>query len=125
VVLLTGAWMQAQPAKPQTATDFYKQYQAAFAKATKVDDILPYLAADRRKQIEDTPAAQRPEMWEMVKMMTSMYTNVTVVKEDHNPDGSATLTLSAIDADKKKATGKATIVKEGGAWKVGNESWSS
>ena len=59
VVLLTGAWAQAQPAKPQTATDFYKQYLAACAKATKVEDILPYWPTDRRKEVEATPAAKR------------------------------------------------------------------
>jgi hypothetical protein len=123
-VLLTGAVMHAQP-KPQTATDFYKQYLAAAAKATKIEDLTPYLSADARKQIDATPAAQRPQMFEMFKMMLSAYTNITVVKEDSNPDGSATLTLSGIDPDKKKATGKASIVKEGGAWKLGKETWGS
>jgi hypothetical protein len=124
-VLLTGAVIHAQPAKPQTATEFYKQYQAAAAKATKIEDLTPYLSADTRKMIDATPAAQRPQQFEMMKMMMSSYTGVTVVKEDHNPDGSATLTLSGQDSDKKKATGKATIVKEAGAWKLGNESWGS
>jgi hypothetical protein len=123
-VLITGAVMHAQP-KPQTATDFYKQYLAAAAKATKIEDLTPYLSADTRKQIDATPAAQRPQMFEMMKMMMSSYTNVTVVKEDHNPDGSATLTLSGMDSDKKKATGKAEVIKEAGAWKLAKESWGS
>jgi hypothetical protein len=122
-LLVTGAWRQTAPA--QTATQFYKTYQAACAKATKVDDLLPFMTADRKKQVEATPAAQRPQMFEMIKMVMSMYTDVTVVKEDHNADGSATLTLSGLDSDKKKATGKVSVVKEGGAWKVGLESWSS
>jgi hypothetical protein len=128
VLLLSGAWMpqQSQAAAPsQSATDFYKQYLAAFAKANSVDDVLPYFSADRRRQVEGTPAAQRPQMWEMVKAMQSMYTDITVVKEDHNADGRVTLTLSATDAAKKKATGKVEILNEKGAWKVGPESWSS
>jgi hypothetical protein len=122
-LLITGAWMQTPPA--QTATQFYKTYQAACAKATKVDDLLPFITADRKKQVEATPADQRQQMFDMMKMMMSMYTDVTVVKEDHNADGSATLTLSGLDSGKKKATGKVNVVKEGGAWKVGLESWSS
>jgi hypothetical protein len=122
-LLVTGAWRQTPPA--QTATQFYKTYQAACAKATKVDDLLPYMTADKKKQVEATPAAQRAQMFDMMKMVMSMYTNVTVVKEDHNADGSATLTLSGLDSDKKKETGKVDVVKEGGAWKVGQESWSS
>jgi Domain of unknown function (DUF4878) len=122
-LLVTGAWRQAPPA--QTATQFYKTYQAACAKATKVDDLLPFLAADQKKEIEATPADKRPQMFDMIKMMMSMHTDVTVVKEDHNADGTATLTLSGVDSDKKKASGKVNVVKEGGAWKVGKESWSS
>jgi len=128
VVLLTGAWMQQQPEQPtpsQTATDFYKQYLDAFTKATSLDDLLPYVSANRRREIEGSPALQRPRIWLGVKAMQSMFTDVAVVNEEQHPDGRATLTLSAIDADKKKATGKVEILNEKGKWRVGPESWSS
>ncbi len=124
VVLFSGALTYAQP-KAQTATEFYKEYQASFAKAKKLEDITSYWSAERVKQVNQMPAAQRPQAFEMIKSLSSMYTNIAVVKEDKNADGSVTLSLTAVDADKKKATGKANIVKEGGAWKVGEESWSS
>jgi hypothetical protein len=123
-VFVAGSVLHAQP-KPQTATEFYKQYLASFAKATKLEDITSYWAADRVKQLNQMPAAQRPQAFEMIKGLGTMYTNVAVVKEDKNADGSVTLSLTALDSDKKKATGKANILKEGGAWKVGEESWSS
>ena len=58
-------------------------------------------------------------------MMMTSYTNVKVVKEDHNPDGSATLSVTALDADKKPATATVNCTKEGGSWKIGQENWHS
>ena len=79
-VIACGAWATAQP-KPQTATDFYKSYRAAVAKATKVDDIVPFLSADVKAQVEATPADQRPQLFQMMKMMTqnrTMEKNLTL-----------------------------------------------
>jgi hypothetical protein len=119
---VSGAWAQAQPST-QTATQFYLDYRKAFDKATKIEDVLPFMAAKNRKQVEDTPKADRPKMFEFMKMVT--VTGVKVLKEDHLADGSAVLTAEAIGPDKKKQTGKITILKEGGAWKIGEENWSS
>ncbi len=112
-----------QPA--QTASQFYMKYRAAFDKAKTVDEILPYMAKENRTQVEATPAADRAKMFEMIKMMNTL-SAVKVVKEERAADGAgATLTVEGMDTDKKKNTGKVTVVKEAGEWKVGKESWSS
>jgi len=112
-----------QPA--QTASQFYMKYRAAFDKAKTVDEILPYMAKENRSQVEATPAADRAKMFEMIKMMNTL-TAVKIVKEERATDGTgATLTVEGMDTDKKKNTGKVTVVKEAGEWKVGKESWSS
>ena len=130
-VMVSGAWTQGAratqaPAQPagQTATQFYMDYQVAFKKATKVEDILPYMTADLRKQAE-VDKAHWPEQFEMIKMMSGMYTNIKVVKETHEANGDVTLSLEAVDMDKKKATGSVPVIKEGGVWKLGKESWKS
>jgi hypothetical protein len=110
-------------AQEQTASQFYMAYRAAFAKAAKIDDLLSFMSKATRKQIESTPAAERPKMFEMVKAMNT-FTGVKVVKEAKSADG-VTLTLEATDSDKAKATGTVEIVREDGAWKVGRERWSS
>ena len=69
-------------------------------------------------------AAHADRIINEMKMMGQL-TGVKVVKEDRAPDGSATLTVEAMDADKKKTSGKVIIMKEGGDWKLGKESWSS
>jgi hypothetical protein len=114
---------QAQP-KPQTASQFYTDYRAAFDKATKVEDLFPYMAAANRKQVEETPQADRAKMFGMMKMMGTL-TAVKVTKEEHGADGGAVLTVEALNSDKQKTNGKITIVKEGGAWRLGREEWSS
>jgi hypothetical protein len=45
-------------------------------------------------------------------------------KETKAGDG-VSLTVEGIGPDGKKTTGTVEILKEGGAWKVGNESWQS
>jgi hypothetical protein len=114
----------AQAPAGQTATQFYTSYRQAFDKAKKIDDLLPFMAEKNKKQVEATPAADRAQMFEMMKAMGTI-TDLKVVKEERQPDGSAVLTCEAMDPTHKKTTGKVTIVKEGGAWKVGDESWSS
>lgn len=120
LVLTTAApvWAQA------TATDFYMQYRKAFDAAKKVEDVVPFMSADTRKQVEATPPAQRPQMFEMIKMMGAL-THVKVTKETRNADGSVTLAVEALDPDKKPTVGAITIVKEGTAFKLGKESWTS
>jgi hypothetical protein len=123
VLVCTASLAFAQ--KPaQTASQFYLKYRAALEKAKTVDDVLPYLAKENRGQIEKTPAADRAKMFELIKMMSNQ-TGVKVLKEERAADGSVTLAVEGVDADKKKNTGKVTIMKEGGEWKVGKESWSS
>jgi hypothetical protein len=128
LVLTCTAWAQAPQAKAQTATQFYMAYRAAFDKATKIEDILPYMAEKNRKQAEATPKADRDKMFGVIKMMGAL-TDLKVTKEEHSPDGGAILSAEGMapslsdDAKKEKQTGKITIVKEGGAWKLGEEDW--
>jgi hypothetical protein len=122
-LLALGSPARAQAPAGQTGSQFYLEYQKAFSAAKKIEDLLPFMSAGTRKQIESTPAKDRAEMFGMIKMMNT-YTGVKVVKETKTASG-ATLTVEALDSDKKKATGEITLVREGNAWKVDKESWKS
>jgi hypothetical protein len=122
IVLLATASVFAQAATP-SASDFYLQYRKAFDAAKKIDDVLPFMSADTTKQIQATPPAERGQMFEMIKMMGAL-TNVKITKETKTATG-ATLTVNAIDSDKKPTVGTIDIVQESGKWKLGKESWSS
>jgi len=110
-------------AQSETATQFYQKYLTAFEKAKKIEDILPFMAAENRKQAEQTPKDERDKMFGMIKILS--HNNVKVLKEERAPDGKTILTVEGIDSDKNKGTGKVTLVKEGNAWKIGEESWST
>jgi hypothetical protein len=126
LVMLAGAATFAQqPAGgQQTASQYYMAFRAAFDKAKTLDEVLPYMAAKNRAQVEATPAADREKMFGMIKIMNTL-TGVKVIKETRNPDGGATLTVEGVDGDKNKSAGTVDVVKEGGAWKIGQESWKS
>ena len=119
--LLVGARADAQT--EQTGTQFYMAYRAAFQKAGKVEELFPVMGSAQRAQVEQTPADERGKMFEMIKAFNT-FTNVKVLKETKSATG-ATLEVEGIDTDKKKATATVELIKEGGAWKIGKESWKS
>ena len=103
----------------QSATEFYQAYRKAFAKAQKIEDILPMMAAGQRAKMEKTPADERKMMFGMLKEMTAAQGDVKVLKE------TATKTGADLTLETKAEKGTATIVKEGGAWKLDKESWTN
>jgi hypothetical protein len=110
-------------AQTQTASQFYTAYRVAFDKATKIDELLPLMSKKTNDQVAETPAAERGKAFEFIKMVGTV-TDVKILKEAKTADG-ATLTVEALDSDKKKTTGTVKVIKEGGAWKLDSESWSS
>lgn len=96
-------------------------YRAAFDKAQKIEDLLPYLAATNRQEVEKTPAAERVELFEMLKTFGAMK-DVKVLKSAKSGSGE-TLSVEG-NVDGKKQTCAVQILNEGGAWKVGEEKCS-
>jgi hypothetical protein len=114
---------KAAPAAATTAGETYLAYLAAMKTAKKAEDVLKFWPAANIAEFNKTPAAERPQMFDMLKTMVTMNTNVKVVKETPTAKG-ATLAIEGVGPDgKTKQTGTVEMVKEGGAWKVGNESW--
>jgi hypothetical protein len=117
------AQAQAPAAAGQTASQFYMAYRVAFDKATKMDDLLPYMSADQLKMINAAPPEQRSQGFEIIKLMGTM-TGVKITKEEKSGSG-AKLTVEGLDNEKKKLSGTIDIVREGNVWKLGKESWSN
>jgi hypothetical protein len=114
----------AAPKGAQTATQFYMEYEKAFEKAKKPSELDAYLSMRMKKlqqdQMKGMSAADVDKMWGMAKELKP--TGIKVVKEETTPTG-ATLTISGVGPDKSKATGTVKLVKEGGAFKLDDESW--
>lgn len=123
VVMLAVASATAAAQADQTATDFYMKYRAAVTKAKAIEDLFPMVSKEMKSQVEATPKDQRPMMFDFMKEMSKSMTGVKVVKETKTDDG-VMLTVEAMDG-KEKMTGQIKVVKEGGAWKMGKESWSN
>ena len=122
-VMLVPALSPPVAAQTQTASQFYLAYRTAFDKAKKIDDLFPYMSKENIDKVNQTPAGDRAKMFEMMKMVGAI-SAVKVVKETKTATG-ATLDVQALDPDKKPTKGTIEVVKEGGAWKLGGESWSS
>lgn len=123
VALTMTAAAFAQPAATyKSGGEFYLAYRAAFARATKIDELLPWMTKARNAQIAKAPADEKTMMFGMIKEMDDN-TQVKVVKETPNGNG-AELQVEAISkGTKSKTTATITLVKEGGAWKLDQESW--
>ena len=118
VAALSSAAHVIATAQTGTAAQFYMTYRAAFDKAQKIEDLLPYLAAKSRQEVEKTPADQRVEFFTMMKMFGTMK-DVKVIKTTKTGNGE-TLAVEGT-TDGKKQTCAVQIVNESGAWKVGDE----
>jgi Ser/Thr protein kinase RdoA (MazF antagonist) len=119
VLAFAGPALAGAGQTSQSASEFYQAYRKALAKAQKMEELLPMMAASRRAQMEKTPADDRQMMFEMVKEMTAEQGDVKILKETATANG-AELAVQA-----KNGVGTVALVKEGGAWKVDKESWKS
>jgi hypothetical protein len=125
VALALGSAAYAQKASPtaKTASEYFVKYHDAMAAAKTVDDIRPFMDADSQKEMD---AASKDEKDMGVKMISSMYadiTNVKVVKETAKGN-TYSLDVTATQAsDKQAGTGTVEIVKDGAGWRVESETW--
>ena len=113
----------AQPAASyKNASEFYLAYRVAFDKATSIDELLPWVAKERREVIARAPAAERKEGFDMMKMFDDRR-SVKVVKETPSAAGAELQVEGGSAESQAKATGVITLLKEDGAWKIVRESW--
>ncbi len=117
-----GAATWAQNAN-QTATEFYLAYRVVFDKTKSVDDLRPWHSKAVQAKMDATSKEDSAMTFEMVKMLGAV-TNLKVVKETKTAAGVA-LSVEALDADKEKTTGEVFLIREGNAWKLERERWSS
>lgn len=111
-------------AAPQTPTQAYLAYREAFAKAQKLEDVFPLLSKKGRAEMEEIPADQRSRGFEMMKKAGGMK-DLKVTKEEVAGD-QATVKATGVGGFGDSAmVGTITLVKDGGAWKIEEESWIS
>jgi hypothetical protein len=119
-VATLGTSLPAQaPASDPLVT--YKQYLAVLAKAKSLDELLPYYAKELSEGLKKMPADMRANY---LKMNARTLTDLKVTKQTVTAD-KAEFEMTAKTATGAVTTGSATLVKEGGAWKIDDEAWAT
>jgi len=120
VLTLAAAAGQARAAEP---LDAYKAYLAAASKATAPDALFPFVSSEYKSMLQQAP---KEEVAKMLKMSIAKQglsdLKVTSQKIDGNK---AILELTGTLADGRSSSGKATMVKEGGDWKLDEDAWAT
>ena len=123
LALASAAYAQKAAPAARTASEYFVKYHAAMGAAKSIDDIRPFMDPDQQKEMDAAPKAEQ-EMG--VKMISSMYADITdvkVVKETANGN-TYTLDVTATQAsDKQAGTGTVEVAKVGQGWRVESESW--
>jgi hypothetical protein len=120
VLTLAAAAGQARAGEP---LDAYKAYLAAASKATAPDALFPFVSSEYKSMLQQAP---KEEVAKMLKMSIAKQglsdLKVTSQKVEGNK---AILELTGKLADGRSSSGKATMVKEGGDWKLDEDAWAT
>jgi Domain of unknown function (DUF4878) len=101
--------------------EFYKKYLTVLAKAKNLDELIPYYTRELGDGLRKMPTEMQANY---IKMNARALTDLKVIKQQVD-SSKAVFEMSARTADGRETTGSATLVKEGGAWKVEDESWAA
>jgi hypothetical protein len=104
----------------ETATQFYMRWRTTAQTAKSIDELTPFFTAEMKDEFNMEPDAAKAGTLDMMKRAYGMQTDVRVVKETATANG-ATLSLEALDRDKKPVVSTVAIAKESGAWKMTGE----
>lgn len=107
----------------QKATRAYTEYRDTLARATKIEEVLPFLVQQRRAEIERATAEERTRGFGFLKSSAEVV-ELTVVSETATESG-ARLDVRAVAGTGEDTTGTVEMVKEDGVFRVGKESWES
>lgn len=116
-----GASVHAQSG-PGPAARAYLDLRATAGKATTAGAVLPQLSANYRRVVAGMPPAERDEWFLRFKRFPP--SPVTIQAQAVAGDRGA-LGAVARDASHVKWSGRIEMVREGGAWKLDDEHWSS
>ena len=103
--------------------DAYKAYLDAASRATTPDTLYPFISKDYRGILEHAP---KTEVAKMIAghVAKQKLTNIKVTSEKI-VGSKAELQMTATTGDGRSSSGSATLLKEGGEWKVDEDAWAT
>jgi len=122
LALVTCAVVSPLSAQGRTPLDAYKAYLDAASKANKPDVLFPHVSKEYKALLQNAP---KGEVDKMIKMhiVKDKLADIAVTSQQVDAK-KAVLELTAKTADGRPAQGKATLVKEDGAWKLDEDAWA-
>lgn len=126
--MLAFALAAAAPARAATGIELgapahaYLDLRTLAAKATSAEQVLPYLSANYRRVVANLPRGERDDWFLRFKRFPP--TPVTIQAQAQAGDRCA-LGAVARDTLHTKWSGRIEMLREGGAWKLDDERWSS
>lgn len=100
----------------------YLALRALAAKATNAEQVLPHLSANYRRVVSNLPRAERDDWFQRFRRFPPG--PVTIQAQAQAGDRCA-LGAVARDASHVKWSGRIEMLREGGAWKLDDERWTS
>ena len=109
---------QSKGGQTETPSQFYLRYRSAVQSASNLEEVTRYWQKSLVGDFMQAPPDQRADLAGF-KRMYGMVSDVNVVSVSMGGGGStAMLTLAGKTADGKKMSGTASLVQEGGGWKL-------
>ncbi|HEY8242717.1 MAG: hypothetical protein ACHQJ7_03630 [Vicinamibacteria bacterium] len=121
-LLLAGGAFAAPVDEPGSPGRAYLDLRTAVEKAASPDAMLAYLSANYRRVVSNLPKAER-DAW-LARMKRVPPPPVKIQAQALAGDRAA---LGAVvrDASHVKWSGRVEMVREGGAWKLADETWTT
>ena len=112
---------QAKRNSAERPSQFYLRYRSAVQTASSLDEVMRFWQKSLVAEFKQAPPDQRVDLAGF-KRMYNMLSDVSVVSESVGTDATgvsiATLKLRGTTADGVTMNGTASLVQEGGGWKL-------
>ena len=108
-------------AAPSDPLEFYREYQAVLANAKSLGPLLPYYTKDLSTGLAKMPQEMQANY---LKMNARKLTDLKVTRQAVDAS-KAVFEMTAKTEDGRSTSGKVTLVKEKGAWKVDDDAWAA
>jgi hypothetical protein len=121
--LLVLATAPGSAAPPGTPAEAYRAYRKAFDQAKAFEELWPFMDRATLARAKAAPPKEAHGLFLLIKGLSDVR-NVQVVKETVTGD-SAVLEAAGDNASTgSRARATVQLVKEDGAWKIRQESWT-
>jgi hypothetical protein len=120
-VVAGSARPAAQAAK--SPLEVYAAYLTAASKATTAEALFPFISNEYKTMLQKAPKGEVEKMLK-AHIAKDKLTDIKVTSQQVDAN-KAVLELTAKTGDGRPTSGKVTMLKEGGEWKLDEDAWAT